>query len=91
MTVIEYEDDIMIIDMGVQFPEENMPGIDYIIPNVEYLKDKTANIKGVVITHGHYDHYAGFGEFHRVQHNVNVYGLKDTLDYILDYLYFLKN
>jgi ribonuclease J len=56
MTVIEYEKEIIIIDMGLQFPEEDMPGIDYIIPNISYLKDKVDWIKGVIITHGHYDH-----------------------------------
>jgi ribonuclease J len=56
MTVIEYEKEIIIIDMGLQFPEEDMPGIDYIIPNISYLKDKIDWIKGVIITHGHYDH-----------------------------------
>lgn len=59
MTVIEYNKEIIIIDMGLQFPEEDMPGIDYIIPNVSYLKDKKDWIKGVVITHGHYDHIGG--------------------------------
>ncbi|HEY4497748.1 MAG TPA: ribonuclease J, partial [Candidatus Paceibacterota bacterium] len=53
---LEYGNDILIIDMGLQFPEENMPGIDYIIPNVTYLKEKKNNIRGVIITHGHYDH-----------------------------------
>ena len=56
MTVIEYGDDIIIIDMGLQFPEEDMPGIDYIIPNITYLRDKISKIRGVIITHGHYDH-----------------------------------
>jgi ribonuclease J len=56
MTIFEYGQDIVIIDMGLQFPEEDMPGIDYIIPNIEYLKGKEKNIKGVFITHGHYDH-----------------------------------
>ncbi|MDD5589644.1 MAG: ribonuclease J [Candidatus Portnoybacteria bacterium] len=56
MTVIEYKDDIVIVDMGLQFPEEGMPGIDYIIPNISYLKGKEKNIRGVLITHGHYDH-----------------------------------
>ncbi len=55
-TLIEYKNDIILIDMGLQFPEENMPGIDYIIPNMNYLKGKEKNIRGVVITHGHYDH-----------------------------------
>lgn len=56
MSLIEYENDIVIIDMGLQFPEEDMPGIDYIIPNISYLKGKEKNIRGVFITHGHYDH-----------------------------------
>lgn len=56
MTVFEYENDIVIVDMGIQFPEENMPGIDYIIPNTNYLKDKINKIRGVVFTHGHLDH-----------------------------------
>ncbi len=59
MTLIEYNKEIIIIDMGLQFPEEDMPGIDYIIPNVSYLKDKKNWIKGVIITHGHYDHIGG--------------------------------
>jgi len=56
MMILEYGDDIIIIDMGLQFPEEDMPGIDYIIPNTAYLKDKKEKIKGIIITHGHYDH-----------------------------------
>jgi ribonuclease J len=59
MTLLEYGQDIIIIDMGLQFPEEDMPGIDYIIPNVDYLKGKEANIRGVIITHAHYDHIGG--------------------------------
>ncbi|MBN1325613.1 ribonuclease J [Candidatus Falkowbacteria bacterium] len=59
MTLMEYGQDIIIIDMGLQFPEEDMPGIDYIIPNISYLKGKERNIRGVIITHGHYDHIGG--------------------------------
>ena len=59
MTLIECNREIIIIDMGLQFPEEDMPGIDYIIPNVSYLRDKIDWIKGVIITHGHYDHIGG--------------------------------
>lgn len=52
----EYENEIVIIDAGIQFPEEETPGIDYIIPNMSYLEPKKKNIKGVILTHGHYDH-----------------------------------
>lgn len=56
MTVFEYGKDIVILDMGLQFPEEDMPGIDYVIPNIEYLKGKEKNIRGVIFSHGHLDH-----------------------------------
>ncbi|MCX9083351.1 MAG: MBL fold metallo-hydrolase [Candidatus Methanoperedens sp.] len=56
----------------------------------QLLKKKISHIDGVIWTHSHYDHYAGFGDFHRIQNGVNVYGLKDTLDYILNYLYFMN-
>jgi len=58
-TVLEYGKDILIIDMGLQFPDEDMPGVDYIIPNLSCLKGKEQNIRGVVITHAHYDHIGG--------------------------------
>ena len=48
--------DILIVDMGIQFPEENMPGIDYIIPNIASLLEKRKKIQGIVITHAHLDH-----------------------------------
>lgn len=56
MYIYEYGDDIVIVDMGLQWPDEDMPGIDYLIPNVEYLKPRRKNIRGIIITHGHYDH-----------------------------------
>lgn len=56
MTVVEYGQDIIIVDMGLQFPDEDMPGVDYIIPDVSYLKGKERNVRGIIITHGHYDH-----------------------------------
>ncbi len=55
-TLIEYKNDIIIVDLGLQFPDEDMPGVDYIIPNMTYLKGKEKNVRGVIITHGHYDH-----------------------------------
>ena len=59
MTLLEYNGEIMVIDIGLQFPEEDMPGIDYIIPDTTYLEDKKDWVKGVVITHGHMDHIGG--------------------------------
>src|SRR3989338_2816296 len=55
-TIYEYNDDIIIVDLGLQFPDEDMPGVDYIIPNLSYLRGKEKRIRGVFITHGHYDH-----------------------------------
>ena len=56
MTVIEYRDEIIVVDVGIQFTDERTPGIDYILPNTTYLEDKIDKIKAVVITHGHLDH-----------------------------------
>lgn len=56
MTIFEYGEDIVILDMGVQFPEEDMPGIDYVIPNSKYLVGKEKRIRAVIFSHGHLDH-----------------------------------
>jgi len=56
MTVIEYKEDIIIVDAGFQFSEAETPGIDYIIPNVNYLEQRKDKIRAMFITHGHYDH-----------------------------------
>lgn len=54
----EHKDEIVVIDVGIQFPEEETPGIDYIIPNVSYLESKKGHVRGIILTHGHYDHIA---------------------------------
>ncbi|PLX25654.1 ribonuclease J [Candidatus Parcubacteria bacterium] len=82
MTVFEYEDDIIIVDMGLQWPEEDMPGIDYIIPNIEYLKGKEKNIRGVIITHGHYDHIGAIPHLIPRLGNPTIYGTPLTLGII---------
>jgi ribonuclease J len=56
MTALEYGDDIIIIDMGLAFPDDTMPGIDYIIPDTKWLEENKKRIRGVIITHGHLDH-----------------------------------
>src|SRR3989338_3076100 len=55
--IYEYNDDIVIIDMGLQFPDEDMPGIDYLIANVEYLKPRKKNTRGTITPHEPYDHF----------------------------------
>lgn len=59
MTAVEMGDDIIIIDCGFQFREDDTPGIDYILPNTKYLEDRREKIKGMFITHGHLDHIGG--------------------------------
>jgi len=56
MTLLEYGRKILIVDVGLRLPEEDMPGVDYIIPNISYFKGREKDILGIVFTHGHYDH-----------------------------------
>lgn len=56
MTVLEYGNTIIVVDCGVMFPKENMPGIDLVIPDITYLLEKKHKVKGFFITHGHEDH-----------------------------------
>lgn len=56
MTVLEYGNDMIIVDCGVSFPKEDSPGIDAIIPDITYIKENIARLRGIVLTHGHEDH-----------------------------------
>ncbi|MEK7610118.1 MAG: ribonuclease J [Patescibacteria group bacterium] len=59
MTAIQYGDDIIVIDIGFQFKDDDTPGIDFILPNTKYLEERQDKIRAVIITHGHLDHIGG--------------------------------
>ena len=77
ITAIEYEDTIIVIDCGLSFPEDEMLGIDFIIPDVTYLKENIEKVKGFVITHGHEDHIGALPYILK-DINVPVYATKLT-------------
>jgi len=82
MTVFEYEKDIVILDMGIQFPEEDMLGINYVIPNTAYLKGKEKNIRAVIFSHGHMDHIGAANILLKKIANPQIIGRPFTIDMI---------
>ena len=78
ITVLEYKNDIILIDCGMTFPEDEMLGIDIVIPDVTYLFKNRAKIRGIVLTHGHEDHIGAL-PYVLKKLNVPVYGTKLTL------------
>lgn len=79
MFVIEYRDDMIIIDCGMTFPEEQMLGIDVVIPDFSYLQENKHKIRGMVLTHGHEDHIGAIPYFMKEVGNVDIYGTALTL------------
>jgi ribonuclease J len=78
MMVIEYEDDIIVIDCGLMFPSEDMLGIDVVIPDITYLLERKDQIRGIIITHGHEDHTGGLPYILHQLGNVPIYATKLT-------------
>ena len=78
MTAIEYEDDIIIVDCGVEFPRDDSPGIDAIIPDVTYIRENLHKLRGVVLTHGHEDHIGAL-PYYAEEFDTPIYGTALTL------------
>lgn len=81
ITAFEYEDSIIVVDCGLAFPEDDMLGIDLVIPDITYLKDNIQKVKGFVITHGHEDHIGALSYVLR-EMNLPIYATKLTMGII---------
>lgn len=82
MKVFEYGGDILILDMGLQFPEADMLGVDYVIPDISYLQNKLNRIRGIFITHGHLDHIGAIPYILPKLNFPPIYGLPLTIGFI---------
>lgn len=82
MYVIEIDKDILVFEAGLRYADETMLGIDYIIPNIEYLKENKKRIRGIFLTHGHDENIGALSNIIKDLEGVNVYGSKFTLDIV---------
>jgi len=79
MTVFEYKSKLLIVDCGVLFPEENQPGIDLILPDFSYIRDRLHEVVGIFLTHGHEDHIGAVPYLLRERGDIAIYGSALTL------------
>ena len=84
MYVVDVDNDIFIFDAGLKYADDKMLGVDYIIPNYDYIKKNQKNIKGIFITHGHYDNMGALTEIVKEVPNLPIYGTTFTLEIIKD-------
>ena len=82
MFVIEVDNDIFVMEAGLKYADESMLGIDYMIPNIDYLKKNKERIKGIFLTHGHDENVGALTDIYESLDNVKVYGSKFTIDFV---------
>jgi len=82
MTVLEFAGKLLIVDCGVLFPEESQPGIDLILPDFDYIRDRLDDVVGIVLTHGHEDHIGAVPYLLREKGDIQLVGSKLTLAFI---------
>ena len=82
MFVMEIDDDILVFEAGLKYSDEYTLGIDYSIPNIDYLKQNVKRIKGVFLTHGHDENMGALVDIYKYLDNVKVYGSKFTMDIV---------
>lgn len=79
MYVIEIDKDILVIDAGLKYADEQMLGIDYVIPNIDYLKENKKRVKGIFLTHGHFENFGAIQDIAESLDKVPIYGSKFTI------------
>lgn len=82
MTVFEIDGKLLIVDVGVLFPEEHQPGVDVILPDFSYIENRLADVVGIVLTHGHEDHIGGVPYLLRLREDIPILGSALTLAFI---------
>ena len=83
MTVLQYKDEIIVVDVGAIFPDESLPGVDLVIPDFTFLENNKEKIKGVFITHAHEDHIGAIPYlYEKIGKDIPIYGGKLTMAFV---------